>query len=188
MTRRAFTIIELLLATALAVVLMAGSMKVLAALKADATTDTSATSTATIERTIIDLMQHDLVESRLLGQQQGTITMIGYASIPAAHTDDASRESAGVSHEPVKIEYFVRSMDDRSWLVRRQTRINERSNRNRWSELVCAGVTGIRIERVVPAGVRQDDPMIGTDATPTPDRVRVIVEGDVNLDVKVDVR
>ncbi len=182
---RAFTTVELLLATALAVVLMAGSLRVVASIRADLLQDQPALRGVNPGR-LIDLIRWDLTHAKLLSQRNGKITLTGYGCLDRAHFEGRDRPDQPATHQPVRVEYFVWPQGERGWLVRRQVHLNELTNRNSWSELVCGGVAGIELWPVDVAGLGLGRAaLLGIEDTGVPDRLRLVVrsEGDAGVDV-----
>jgi hypothetical protein len=137
---RAFTLLELLLATALTTVLMIGVLAVVADLGAP---EAAAGHVPDGERdrafeACLDLLHEDLGHAVAVDASRANeLTLVGYAAL-----DAAGRER---THRPVRVRYTLEQIDGRSWLVRRQDALDVRTNRTVQRDLVCCGFTGFRL-------------------------------------------
>lgn len=177
---KAFTIVELLVASALATVLMVGVLHVVGSIKHDRVNSQEHAAAIPLEN-LVHLLAWDLTNARTIVQKNGKIVLEGYCALDRDVFDVTRDPTASVLHEPVVVEYSVWKDNGHSWLTRRQTHLNDLSNRNAWTEVVCRGVAGIQLAPVVPEG---DGFAIGNslaDAwfaqkSAVPDAVNLIVE------------
>ncbi|QNN23149.1 prepilin-type N-terminal cleavage/methylation domain-containing protein [Planctomycetales bacterium ZRK34] len=187
MTRRGFTLVELLAATALAVMLAAGALRVVASIRADvaAQRDRSLTD-GTASDQLVDLIRRDLTQARSFTQAGGKVVLIGFGGVNRADFDGAKSKDAA-SHQPVKIEYFVKQLGEVNWLVRRQTDLNVLNNRNAWTELARANVRSIEV-RPLKLGTADQGTRtslaIKDDAPP--DQVRLVIASDDQNTMNID--
>ncbi len=146
---KAMTTVELLAATALMAVLMLGVLGVVGSVGLDDAIHRRQASQAW-QHAAVDMIQRDLSHAQRVWQTGNKVVMEGYGSLDRGvfrtqeQHDRVARRSA--AHRPVRVEYRVVMGGDRSWLTRRQTHLDELTNRNTWSELVGCGVDAIRLE------------------------------------------
>lgn len=137
---RAFTLLELLLATALTAVLMVGVLAVVANLGAP---EAAAGHVPDRERNraleaCLDLLREDLAHAVAVdASQANALTLVGYAAL-----DDRARER---THRPVRVRYGLERIDGRAWLVRRQDALDVKTNETVQRDLVCCGFTGFQL-------------------------------------------
>lgn len=147
---RAFTIIELLLATVLSTVLMIGVLAVITRLGAPDSAAASSTgrhgdSPSTVASEVIEplmsLLREDLGLARVMeAAKPNEIALEGYAGL-----DGQSHER---THRPVRVHYRIEFIDGRPWLVRRQAALDVLTNQNIQRDLVCSGVTRIELTTI----------------------------------------
>ncbi len=151
-TRHGFTLLELLLATALTAVLMMGVLAVIGNMAASAAivdrdpgsaTEIDAESVEGLVRVVGDDLVHaENIFRSITGDE---ITMIGYGSLDARSRDR--------SHRPASIIYRLETIGDRTWLIRRQSALDVLTNQNVQRDLVYADV--VRFE-IVPTRLSED--------------------------------
>lgn len=139
---RAFTLLELLAATALAAVLMVVLLQVVASmargkvvLERDAAADT-----APWQSDLLENLRWDLTNTVEGTAEPGRLRLSGHGSL-----DRATLEP---EHRPVNVSYAVEQRGGRSWLVRRQSPRGGLTNERGWSELVCPNVASFIVEPV----------------------------------------
>ena len=131
MTHRGFTMIEMLLATALCALLLIGVIQVIATLSTKVTVVRASTpDTDGVWQVISD----DLSQARSLRSTEDRVVIHGFS--PAA---------ADQPHRPVRVEYLIRSKRDRNWLIRRMVRLDELTNEHVETTLVAPDCKSIRI-------------------------------------------
>ncbi|MDB5325529.1 MAG: hypothetical protein JWM57_1098 [Phycisphaerales bacterium] len=132
---RAFTLVELVAATALSALLMTTLLAVVASLGRER----NAIAHRATEQTppaLLELLRWDCVNARTVRLRERSVMFTGFGSLdPRSLTPTVNR--------PVEVIYEVQQMGGRSWLCRRQ---QEPGNPGRAStELVCAGVQDIAV-------------------------------------------
>jgi prepilin-type N-terminal cleavage/methylation domain-containing protein len=131
MTRRGFTFVELLMATALLALLMVGVLAVVVAVAKPVTaTDAKPDAALQVVQTWGSLLRDDLDQA--VGAdvtKPDELTMLGYSSL---QTSDRRRV-----HRPVLITYRFEEVDGRKWLVRRQAALDMLNVHNVQRDLVC---------------------------------------------------
>jgi len=154
-----FTLLELLLATVLATVLMVGVMAVVTDLGVSrshiqpppAGSDASKTG-AKIEpldawaRLLCEDIRH---ASAINTSRKGVLALTGYNAL------DPSRLRR--THRPVRVLYEFRDIDGRKWIIRRQTALDVLTNQNVRRDLVCCGVSRFELTPITVASKRPDD-------------------------------
>lgn len=131
--RCGFTLVELLAATALTALLMVGILNVVARLGAD---HLRRPSDDVNDATVL-LVERDLRLAREVRTGDGFVEMRGYC-----HLDD---EALTLSHLPTLVRYEIRTLNDRPWLIRIQTDLDQLTNERPFTELVEAGVRSIEV-------------------------------------------
>jgi hypothetical protein len=137
---RAFTLLELLLATALTALLMIGVLAVVADLGAPeaAAGPVPGREEARAFEACLDLLHEDLTHAVAVNASKANeLTLVGYASL-----DGCGRER---THRPVRVRYTLEQIDGRSWLVRRQDALDVRTSENLQRDLVCCGFRGFQL-------------------------------------------
>jgi prepilin-type N-terminal cleavage/methylation domain-containing protein len=143
--RRGFTLLELLLATALLTVLMVGILAVVADFGASKRAfkslhqeldGTQASAAGLDDQTIaswLRLLQDDLGYALAIdAKRENELVLVGYGAL-----NEGSGER---SHRPVRVTYLLEEMNGRSCLIRRQELLDVPTNQNVRRDLVCCGV------------------------------------------------
>jgi len=138
------TLIELVLATTLATMLMVAVLGVLNSLSRQRNVLFSRREPDTWRRLLADELRRDVLNSRRLAVGPTELRLVGYAG-----RENSSRRA---THRPTEISYQVFSVGEESWLVRRETHLDELSNDNRQAELVCGDVGGIDVVQIESDG------------------------------------
>ena len=138
--RRAFTILELLAATALTALLMAAVLHVVGAIGASRATLARQTDTAAWRDDLLDVLRRDMTNASKVTFGADGMTLTGHGALDAGTLE--------FSHEPVTVVYGLSVIDGRSWLVRRQAPRDGLSHTPAWAELVCPDVTGFVVRRL----------------------------------------
>src|SRR5689334_23223354 len=114
MRRRAFTILELLAATALTSVLMAAVLHVVGAIAASRAALARQADAPAWRADLLDLLRRDMTNASKVIFAPNSMTLT------AAH---GALEPATLEfrHEPVTVVYGLSQIHDRPWLVRRQS-------------------------------------------------------------------
>lgn len=181
---RAFTLLELCIATVLSTVLMIGVLAVVMDLRdpaliasSDDAVDESANPTLrrADEEAAVDawvrLLREDLDHAVVIDAvEPGRIAMIGYGAL-----NGRCRRRV---HRPVRIVYELVRRSEASWLIRRQTALDVLTNRNRRRDLVCSGIERFELASFMD-GVRQA-PRPG----PVADAAFAAGSGDSNADTQ----
>jgi hypothetical protein len=163
--RRAFTILELLAATALTALLMAAILHVVGSLGVTRATLARQGGGAAVDSGMLDQLRRDLTNATAAAFARGSMTLTSHESL-----DPATLNS---SHEPVNVTYEVASIHGRRWLVRRQT--SRTAGESRLTELVCPDVAAFTVR---PAGLT---PAVQSDQ-------REVLKGAVPSVVTVELR
>lgn len=134
--RRGFTLLEMLLATALTVVLMGSVMAVVIDLskpvKDDrALTDADADSQVPAEPWVAMLRDDIRNADEVFADADGALWLAGYLAL------DGERRQ---THRPAEVRYALVAVGGRKWLVRSQRRLDVVTNERDQIDLVCAGV------------------------------------------------
>ncbi|MCC6580943.1 MAG: prepilin-type N-terminal cleavage/methylation domain-containing protein [Phycisphaeraceae bacterium] len=145
----AFTLIELLLASALAAMLMVGLLAVTKQLGRNAVARANMHDGVKLDRTL-DILRRDLAQCSLVRQSDDGIALRGYASL-----DEPSRE---LSQKPVEILYRIVSTDDADqadWLVRIQKSNRTLTNESPQLDVICRGIHQLALS--IPMNGEQED-------------------------------
>ncbi len=143
-SRRAFTLLEVLMATVLATVLMIGVLAVVTTLGAPARASKGAAAPpangaaapslddASIDA-LVGLLRKDIGHAtRVDASRPNELTLLGYDAL-----DSGARER---TQRPVRVLYRIEEIDGRCWLIRRQAALDVLTNRNVQRDLVCEGL------------------------------------------------
>ena len=148
--RSAFTLIEQLAATALAALLIAASVAVLARAARDraraAQPDLSVTITA-----IANLVRWDLTNAQRVRPGRSALVLAGF--------DSLDRHSLLPTHRPVRVIYQIEQVGSKYRLIRTQTDIDARSNRNTVSQLVAVGIMALELAPTGPRRAQSTQPI-----------------------------
>ncbi len=141
---RGFTLVELLLATALSTLLLLGVTAVIASLGSAAQREGRGQQAAhAIGPAAVDawvrLLREDMANaSEVEVSGDNELTLIGHAAL-----DPRSGER---THRPARVVYAVERIGARDWLVRRQHALDELNSRNVSRRLVLCGVAGFELD------------------------------------------
>ena len=135
MHSRAFTLVELVAATALSAILLTVALSVVrtvnrAPLAGDAATDTAGP--------VARQLQWDLSNAVVLRTDDRGLTLAGYGSLDPA-TQDPTRQ-------PVLIAYTLRPAAGQLWLTREQTSLDARTEGSTTTELLCGDVARLTVD------------------------------------------
>jgi hypothetical protein len=143
--RKAFTILELLAATALTALLMVAVLHVVGTIGASRAALARQADAGAWRADLLDQLRRDLTNASKVSFGQNSMTLAGHGALDARTLE--------LRHEPVTVVYGLSVIDGRSWLVRRQAPRDGLSNAPAWGELICPDITGLAIVRVNgPAG------------------------------------
>lgn len=135
MRRRAFTLLELLMAAALSAVLMIGVLGVVSRLGSAAmasTTGDQVIGELPVESWVRLLRQDVSQAKRVTVPGDNQLTILGYSGLNAS-----SRQGV---HLPVLIQYQIQTVNNHPWLIRRQSPLDAHSNQKPLRDLVCGGI------------------------------------------------
>jgi hypothetical protein len=164
--RRAFTILEMLAATALTALLMLAVFQVIGSIGRTRAAMAKQPETGFWRADLLDTLRRDLSNSTAIRYETGGVTLIGHAAL--------DRATLAPTDEPVTVTYGITTLAGRSWLYRLQTpRMG--AGRRPWRELVCADVTDFSVRPT--ATVALPAAAEGQDAQPLPAAVVVEIAG-----------
>jgi hypothetical protein len=144
MKRTAFTLVELLAATALAALLLAAGFGVIGSLGRTRAALARQNAARSYAAEAVDLLRWDLANARYMKATPDELTLTGYGGLDP--------ETVAPRHRPVTVRYRVAAAGGRTWLVRDQTDLDVATNRNRSTALVCSGVAGFAVLPVPERG------------------------------------
>lgn len=181
---RAFTLVEMMTATALATVLMIGVLSVIGTMKP---TRPNRNDPTPHHEDIVHLIRWDLLNARTIQFDGNTLKLEGYGSLDPARFGWKRYALLPPSHQPITIEYRLWKERDLSWLVRRQIHPMDRSNRNAWTEVVACDIESFGLQpdsvaNLQPLGA--NDPFVATE--PVPDRVRLVMRSTNGLGQEIN--
>jgi prepilin-type N-terminal cleavage/methylation domain-containing protein len=137
MRRPAFTLVELLAATALAAMLLAAGFRVVGSLGRARAALARQDLARSYAAEAVDLLRWDLANARYMKSVPGDLTLTGYGGLDP--------DSLAPRHRPVTVRYHLAAAAGRNWLVREQADLDVATNRNRSSALVCSGLAGFDV-------------------------------------------
>ena len=171
--RRAFTIRELLAATALTALWMVAVLHVVGAIGASRAALARQADVGAWRGDLLDLLRRDLTNASKVSFRPDSITLVGHGALDPG--------TLAFGHEPVTIVYGLSVIDGRHWLVRRQSPRDGLSNAPAWAELVCPDVNGFTVRRAGsgPAGAISSAPSAMPEDVPA--SVSVLLTGPDGL-------
>ncbi len=155
--RRAFTLLELLAATALSALLMVAVLHVLGTIGRDRRTMAARRGPQVWRADLLDGFRRDLTGSTGVRYGNNTLVLTGQAAL--------DRRTFAPRDEPVTVIYRLAMLHGRSWLTRRQEARNARGNESSWMELLCPDVAAFLV-RPVDAGPGLGAPLEETADAP----------------------
>lgn len=151
--RKAFTLLELMLAVTLASLLVMGVLAVLTQVGASAlnppvasrlegeASDEQANAAATLSdhalEAAVALLRRDMAHATRIEAEANRLELVGPCALEA-------RRRAGV-HRPVRVIYTLERIEGRRWLVRTQRALDVATNQNTQRDLVLAGLARFRL-------------------------------------------
>ncbi len=172
MKHRAFTILELLLATVLLCGLMISVLAVLTRVgipsQAAGTLGTDDGGRSVVSgkdnRTIdawVALLRADLEQAVVIeSMSSGRISMVGYRSLEG--------EARQPRHRPVQIVYRIEKIGADAWLIREQSWLDDLSNQNVRRDLVCRGVIDFHLSADRSGVTPGSGPKVTPNIEPSP--------------------
>jgi len=139
-TGTAFTLIEMVLATALSASVMVALLGVMTRLTRGQKFAAGLSTQQELEAGLVSLVETDLVNAREFESKTDGFVLVGFGRL-----DSTTKQ---VRHRPVTVSYQVRPAGGRSWLMRQQVYTDPAEGTLTTQELVCAGV-----EKISLAGV-----------------------------------
>lgn len=137
--RPGFTLLELLLASALTTMLMVGVLGLVSQIGLPAEESADAISRDAAVEGFAEMLRADLEHAVAVdATDENHVELLGYAAL-----DDEARSR---SHRPVRIVYRFDEIRGRSWLVREQHLLDVLTNRNMQRDLVAAGVSSFALD------------------------------------------
>lgn len=175
--RRAFTLLELLAATALSALLMVAALHVLATLFLDRRTMAQRPGPQVWRADLLDTIRRDLTGST--GVQYGTnkLVLTGHAAL--------DRDTLAPRDEPVTVSYEIAMLHGKPWLTRRQAARNARNSAGPWIELLCPDVVGFSVRPGVAelgTGPLSGTPADAAQAVPASVVVRIETAGQTPVE------
>ncbi len=146
--RRGVTLVEVLAATMLSVVLLTAINGILRSMQTQRKALAGDTGAAEWRRSLVDQLTWDVLNSRRIHVRANRVRLIGYAGRDAA--------TGMPQHRPTEVVYHVFVEEGQSWLVREESRLDDRTNRNWTRELVAHDVGSIKLFRVDSTGDEHD--------------------------------
>jgi len=152
---RAFTLLELLVATALSTLLIIGLMSVITSVAQTQAqsdpleVDAGAALDARAVEAWVALLREDLNHASATDVRvPNQLTLMGYAAL-----EGAMRRT---THRPVQVRYRFESIGGRTWMVRRQRAMDVLTSENEQRDLVFAGATRFQLIATPAGGVEAD--------------------------------
>ncbi len=156
---RGVTLVEVLVATMLSVVLLTAIGGILRSMQTQRKALAGDTGEAEWRRSLVDQLTWDILNSRRIHVRANRVRLIGYAG--------RDPETGMPEHRPTEVVYQVVSEAGQSWLIREETRLDDRTNHNWTRELVAHDVGSIKLFRVDGTG-DEHDLEAGAAAQPDP--------------------
>ena len=161
--RRALTLVELLVATALATMLLTTAMGLLKTLAAKRKVLVDGSGLAAWQQPLEDQLRWDLANARRFQLSPKRLRLIGYGA--------RDFDTQVATHRQSEILYEVVPAGHNTWLVRNEIQPELNTNRNRRREIVCCGVSELKMETSGQSGEPQR-------AGPIPEQFRLRLIGE----------
>jgi prepilin-type N-terminal cleavage/methylation domain-containing protein len=161
--RRGFTILEMLVATALTAVLLAAVFQVIGSLGRSRAALARQADNSAWKSDLLETLRRDLINSIAVSFRANGITLSGHSAL--------QQNTLACDHLPVTVNYGLVNIHGRSWLVRTQAPRGGLSNESGWTELVCPDVSTFTVKSaslISPVGV---------EGAVVPPVVSVVVDG-----------
>lgn len=178
--RPGLTALELVVASALAVLLMVSVLGLLARLASQRKLIEEKTSVHAWQFNLANVVRRDLASAERVGMRLDELSVIGYGGIDTT--------SATATLRPTQIRYAIMTEQGASWLVREETRLDENTNFNWRRELACRGAVHIeasayntRLKRWEALTTKGSEQMWKWRTAPAWLRVRVFGDGPDTL-------
>ncbi|HSW49058.1 MAG TPA: hypothetical protein VLH09_02735 [Bryobacteraceae bacterium] len=171
-TNPAFTLIEVLAATALAGLLMLAILSVIASLgRSSAALPDQAAPARTAA--LLELLRWDLVHARRIHTQKDEFILEGFGAL--------DRQGRSPEHRPVRVTYRLQAAGQRQWLIRRQTGpADQRGQAGSWSELLHPDVVALDLQLLpekAGAGAGTEGIRPANGLIEVPSAVRLVIRG-----------
>jgi prepilin-type N-terminal cleavage/methylation domain-containing protein len=186
MTRRGFTLIELMVATVVAAVMTAGVLMIVARLSRDRVLISKKIGAPTPD-CMIDLLRWDFANAQgmLASPRADELILFGHGGIDGTTLTATGRVS--------RVAYRIEPSADGPQLIREQRYLDDRGRPQAWRELVARNVETIT---ALPATLQLPAPLGGAlanvadaGARQVPPRVRLLIRrGKVTIDQELAVR
>lgn len=163
---RAFTLIEMLLATALSGVVMMAVLAVLGRFARRQDYHATPPDRRAVEEALLSLIEADLLNAEVMELRKAGFSLQGFGRI--------DERTNAIDHAPVTVVYEVRKSRRQSWLIRRQIGGGPTAVRRVRSDLLCRGVQRIAVKRALPT-TRKASPPRAKGPQGVPEAVRVTV-------------
>lgn len=161
--RRGFTILELLVATALTAVLLAAVFQVVGSLGRSRAALARQADHSQWKSDLLETLRIDLSNSTAVSFRNNGIMLTGHCAL--------QQSTLAYDHLPVTVNYAIVNIHGRTWLVRTQEPRGAPSNESGWTELVCPDVSGFSMKSASLIS------SAGVEGAVVPPVVSVVVDG-----------
>ncbi len=171
----AFTMIEMLAATALTALAMVVVLRVIAGIGQSRSALMAQENRNPWPASLTQLVRWDIAHA-----QKMFTTADGFSLEGVGGLDPTTRAPDG---QPVNIQYTIVTVGQTRWLVRRQTPLNTSAGGDAWSEMVCADVQSVQLES---ANESEQAKLKPNSSNQVPDTVRLLVRSSKTNALPVD--
>lgn len=175
-SRRGFTAVELLAATALTAVLMVTLLHVIASIGRGRDAMRRRDAGEPLRSELLDALRWDLANARSATFGPSALFLVGHGSL--------DRDTLAPRHVPVTVSYRVLRLGGRPWLVREQAPAGNEEGAGAWVELLCPDVRQVSFTAAGRRRVGRPETWSSDDVPP---RVRVQLETTAGLVVDEEV-
>lgn len=154
--QRGFTLIELMLATTLTVLLMAGVLTVITTLRKPLPEPAQRGDAPPVDASVLaalGVIEADLYLATQIDSEADELTLQSFGALDAESSDRGPR--------PVDIVYRIVEVDGEPWLLREQTRMDTKKPMAPRRELVGSGITRIQLDP--PSPLMEEERSYATD-------------------------
>lgn len=151
--RLGMTVIELLVATTLAAMLMVVLLAVLGTIDIQRRELLENAPQPLWHNRLADQLTWDMTHASRLNWREGRLDLHGLGS--------RDFDTGTATHRPAHVVYFIRQIGETSWLLRRETHLSDLTLAKPRVELLCAGVSSITLQSLseTQISLRQSAPV-----------------------------
>ena len=159
----AFTLVEVLVATALAGSIMIAALAVLTRMAREADRGEQPSPDMQVQQRLLSLIEADLLNATRFRTHNNGFSVRGVSFIDG--------ETMRIGQAPVDVVYQVKNAGQQKWLLRRQTGVDVMGVTRTHVELVCSGIENLTL--VAEGPLQEQSPLAdASEGSPMPRSIR----------------